>query len=74
MPRKLCLTFRHSSGPRCLVSLEENGAAVRVTYSLRSRSGIPGDVALSMLSEWEAWGRKMKECPSELPPLPSGWQ
>lgn len=74
MPRKLTLTFRHASGPRCVVSLEENGAAVRVTYSLRHSAGIPGAVASAMLADWEAWGQAVTKCPDTPPVLPSGWR
>jgi hypothetical protein len=74
MPRKLSLTFHHETGPRCIVSLEENGAAVRVTYSLRSADGIPVHLASRFLTEWQSWFAQVMKCPPVPPALPLGWR
>jgi hypothetical protein len=74
MPRKLSITFHHDTGPRCIVSLEENGPAVRVTYSLRCNPPIPVDLADSYLADWQAWSAQMMKMPAIPPALPSGWR
>lgn len=74
MPRKLQITFRHDTGPRCIVSLEENGPGVRVTYSLRCNPPIPFELADVYLAEWQSWAAAMMKTPAIPPPLPLGWR
>lgn len=66
------LTFTHETGSRCLVDLEQNGASVRVRYSLRSAVGVPVALAGVWLQQWADWGSYMRHS-AVPPPPPPGW-